>query len=307
MKRLCKTNLISIIIILVLSSIACGNNNDAPRHVFQIYYINNDETGVLEREYLTDSEDTEAIVHELIAMLGTLSEKLEYKTPLGNRFKLLDYSLSGGQITLDFNVQYSEQSVITEILVRAAIVRTLTQVDGVDNVVMTIRGEPLTDGTGAIVGSMNGDMFIDNVGNEFNAYERTNLRLYFADESGERLKAVNRADMVYSSNVAIEKLIVESVIAGPLSDEGVRATVNAGTRVLSVTTTDGTCYVNLDEHFAQQVQGISAGAVVYSLVNSLVEIPNVNRVRIYLNGESGVIFESINLATVFERDLDIVN
>jgi len=65
--------------------------------------------------------------------------------------------------------------------------------------------------------------------------------------------------------------------------------------------------VNLDEHFAQQVQGISAGAVVYSLVNSLVEIPNVNRVRIYLNGESGVIFESINLATVFERDLDIVN
>lgn len=296
--------LLSLLLLVALP--ACGSNKQEYAHKFLLYYVNNDETGILPREYQTDSQTIEAQVAELLTMLKTIPEKLEYKSPLAGNFELLEYQLLDGQITLNFNDYYNDQPIITEILVRASIVRTLTQVEGIDNVVMTIRGEPLIDRTGNIVGSMNADLFIDNVGNELNAYEKTNLRLYFADENNEGLKIVNRGDVIYHSNIAIERLVVEHLIEGPQEMEAVLATLNPGTRILGITTTDGTCYVNLDENFIQQPQGISAELVIYSIVNSLIELPTVNRVRILLHGEA-VVFETVNLATVFERNLDIVS
>ncbi|MCL2051293.1 MAG: GerMN domain-containing protein [Lachnospiraceae bacterium] len=297
-----------IMCLLVLFAVpACSGNNDGHANSFFIYYINNEETGILAREYRTESDDIAMQVAELIFLLGTISEKLEYKSPLAGAFLLLDYEIANGRITLDFNDHYNNQPIITEILVRASIVRTLSQVNGIDNIIMTIRGEPLIDGTGNIVGPMNADMFIANVGNELNAYARTNLRLYFADENGESLKAVNRNDVVYHSNTAIEKLVMETLIGGPEETENYWATINPATRLLGVTTTDGTCYVNLDENFLQQLPGINGEMVIFSITNSLVELPNINRVRISINGETMVIFETMNLATVFERNLDIVD
>ncbi|MCL2719652.1 MAG: GerMN domain-containing protein [Lachnospiraceae bacterium] len=295
----------SLVILLALSG--CTGNSDKYTHSFLVYFINNEETGFLTREYRTNSDDIGTQIEELIILLGTISERLEYKSPLIGGFDLLDYNITNGKITMNFSDHYNDQPIITEILVRAAIVRTLTQVAGIDNIVMTIRGEPLIDGTGNIVGSMSEDMFIDNVGNELNAYARTNLRLYFADVYDESLKIVNRNDVIYHSNTAIERLVVESLIEGPEETENVRAAINPDTRLLGVTTTDGTCYVNLDEHFIQQLPGINPEMVIFSLANSLIELPNINRVRISINGEAMIIFETMNLATVFERNLDIVN
>ena len=294
----------SLLVMFILP--ACGKNRETYAHNFLVYYVNNEETGIISREYRTNSSDIETQIDELISLLGTIPERLEYKTPLSGAFRLLDYSISDGKITLNFNDHYYDLPFIKEILVRAALVRTLNQVAGIDNIVMTIRGEPLIDGTGNIVGPMNEDMFIDNVGSELNAYARTNLRLYFADEVEDILLIVARNDVIYHSNTAVERLVVETLIAGPYEGEVVRATVNPLTRVLGVTTIDGTCYVNLDEFFTQLLPGVSADMVIYSITNSLIELPNVNRVRISLNGEAAMVFESVNLATVFERNLDIV-
>ena len=285
---------------------ACARGKETYARSFLVYFVNNEETGIVTREYRTDSEDIEVQVGELITLLGTIHERLEYKSPLAGAFTLLDYVVSDGKITLDFNDHYTNQPVITEILVRTALVRTLNQVEGIDNIVMTIRGEPLIDATGNIVGPMNEDMFIDNVGSELNAYARTNLRLYFAAPESDELVIVNRTDVIYHSNTAIERLIVETLIAGPYETEMARATVNPHARVLGVTTIDGTCYVNLDDQFAQPQPGINADMIIFSITNSLIELPNVNRVRISINGEAATVFENVNLATVFERNLDIV-
>ncbi|MDR0221625.1 MAG: GerMN domain-containing protein [Lachnospiraceae bacterium] len=302
-----------LLIICILSAIllaACAEG-ESYAHTFLVYHIKNDETGITSREYRTDSEGTEALVAELMEELYRVSEKLEYKSPLVGEFTLLDYSLAEGQITINFNDAYKDLPTITEILTRAAIVRTLTQVEGVRSVAITVRGEALLDRTGNVVGVMSGETFIDNVGTELNAYEKTNLRLYFASADAEGraggLTSVYRSGVVYNSNVAPEKLVVESVINGPWEEEEVQATLNPATRILAVTVTDGTCYVNLDEQFALPLPGISGELAVYSLVNSLIELPNVNHVRISINGQSPLAFETVNLNTVFERNLDIIH
>lgn len=301
-----KWGIVIISMMVLFSWSACGKGKEEYAHQMFVYYINNEETGILTREYQTNIDDAKGQIDELLRLLKEIPEKLEYKSPLAGAFALLGYDIAGGTITLDFDSHYTAQPIVTEILVRAALVRTLNQVEGIDHIVMTIRGEPFHDGTGNIVGSMNAEMFIDNIGNELNSYARTNLRLYFADAEDDSLKVVSRNDVIYHSSVAIEKLIVETLLEGPGEAESVRATMNPATRLLGVTTTDGTCYVNLDESFIQLPYDINAEMMIYSLTNSLIELPNVNRVRIAINGETPIIFETINLATFFERNLDIV-
>ena len=48
--------------------------------------------------------------------------------------------------------------------------------------------------------------------------------------------------------------------------------------------------------------------MIYSIVNSLAELPNVNKVQLSVNGDTSITHrESFSLGTVYERNLDYVN
>ena len=97
--------------------------------------------------------------------------------------------------------------------------------------------------------------------------------------------------------------MVEELIAGPSGRiEGLYPSINPGTKVVSVMTKDGICYVNLDETFLAVVNNVSTDVSVYAIVNSLVELSSVNKVQILINGEVPSSFS----ASTFERNLDIV-
>ena len=299
-----KTVFLSLCVLLLLTGCS-SKDKQIEGNTYQIYYVNKEQTKVSCNEYVTATEDAVVVLEELLTQLGEVPEKLEYTPPLAGKFSLLSYSVENGTVTLSFDDYYKEQSAIEEVLTRAAIVRTLTQIDGIDYVTMQVRKEPITDSLGNVVGAMSADMFIDNAGNEINAYEQVKLRLYFANESGDKLIETNRKG-VYSSNISMEKLIVEQLIKGP-NGEGIYPTLNPETKVISVTVKDGTCYVNLDENFLKQTTGVNAEVTIYSITNSLVELSNVNKVQISINGETNYMFcESISLAKSFERNLDIV-
>ena len=90
-------------------------------------------------------------------------------------------------------------------------------------------------------------------------------------------------------------------------DEAGYPTVNPAVTILGVTTRDRVCYVNLSEEFLTPVYNVTSQAALYSIVNSLVELPGINKVQISIDGDTNVTFrDSVSLTTVFERDLDIV-
>lgn len=301
-----KIKSICLCICVLLFLVGCSaKEQKVEGDTYQIYYVNKEQTKVISSDYVTATKETEVVLEELLQQLGQVPEKLEYNAPLAGKFSLVSYSVDNGTVTLSFDEHYKEQNAIEEVLTRAAIVRTLTQIDGIDYVTMQVRGEPLTDNLGNVVGAMSADMFIDNAGNEINAYEQVKMRLYFANETGDKLIETTRKG-VYSSNISMEKLIVEQLIKGP-NAEGIYPTINPDTKVISVTVKDGTCYVNLDESFLKQTTGVSAEVTIYSITNSLVELSNVNKVQISVNGETNYMFcESISLTKSFERNLDLV-
>lgn len=301
-----------LICLTLLTASACGKREAKNGTVYKIFYVNDSNTGVLSYDYETESTDTDRVLEELLEQMETMPERLEYHPPLAGGFHLEAYMLSDGQLFLNFSEEYKNQEIITEILVRAAIVRTLMQVKDVQYVSFSVGGQPLTDASGNVVGVMNKDTFIDNAGNEINTYEKAKLRLYLANESGDGLTEVTRT-RVYNSNISVERLIVEEIIAGPsendtgIGNSAAYPVINPATKIISVNIRDGICYVNLDNSFLNQIYNVTPEVTVYALTNSLVELSNVNKVQISVNGETNINYrESIGLSTMFERNLDLV-
>ncbi|MDE6926069.1 MAG: GerMN domain-containing protein, partial [Acetatifactor sp.] len=135
--------------------------------------------------------------------------------------------------------------------------------------------------------------------------ELARVKLFFASDDGTQLIAAYR-EKHYSSNTPIERFIVEELIAGPSGQvDGLNPTINPNTKIINVTTKDGICYVNLDENFLTVPENVSMEAAVYSMVNSLVELSNINKVQILVNGEVPTT-SSIFQSSTFERNLDLV-
>lgn len=296
-------------IVSLLFTAACGKEERTDEGItYRVYVLNKDETKIISNDYVTESTDTGALIQEMLQQLGKTPDKLEYKAPLTGNIRLLDYSMGEGQLLLNFDEHYKELPVTTEVLTRAAIVRTLTQIKGVDYVSFQIKSEPLTDSTGNVIGIMAADMFIDNAGSEINSLERVEMRLYFANKDGDRLVETNRK-LVYNTNISMEKLVVEQLVGGPSEQVEGKAfpTINPATKINSVTVKDGICYVNFSSEFLTQIYNVTSDVTIYSIANSLVELPNINKVQISVNGDTSLMYrDNMSLAAPFERNLDLV-
>lgn len=293
--------------VLMICLAGCGKQQNQGTSV-EISYLNKSETKIVTEEHYLEGATTKEMIVEVLTLLCSVPENKELKATLSGGINIINYSLEGEQVTVSLGEKYKELSRTTEVLTRAALVRSLTEIPGVTYVMITVGGEPLTDLAGNAIGIMTADMFVDNEGEQMNSYEKVTIRLYFANESGDGLIPINR-ELVHNidvSNISMEKLIVEQLIAGPANDESY-PTINPQTKLLGVTVKDGICYVNLDSSFLTPVNNVTSDVTIYSIANSLVELSNVNKVQISIDGKKDIKFrDKYNLTTIFERNLQLV-
>ena len=193
--------------------------------------------------------------------------------------------------------------LISPFEVRAALAKTLTQIDGIDYISIRCGDQPLFNALGENVGLISSSNFINSISN-VNSFEKATLTLYFSDDAGTKLVAETR-DIFYDMNTSKEKLIVDELMKGPKT-AGLKATIPGDTKVISVTVNEGICYVNFDEGFLNALPDVLDSITIYSIVDSLSELPNITRVQILVNGKSDKNYNSISLGTSVERNLDYV-
>lgn len=270
-----------------------------------VYYLQKDGAAIVPVSYQINSDASEAKVEELLAKLGEVPESVDLRSTIPESVKLLDYTLGRKQLYLDFSSEYLNMDKATEVLVRAAIVKTMVQVDEVSFIGIRVAGEPLKDSKGNNIGLMNENTFLDNMSSGENATKIVNLNLYYANKSGDKLK--NESCVIeYNANVAVEKVVVEQLITGP-TEKGYYPTIPKDTKVVSVTTKDGVCYVNLDTGFTAQGYDVLGTVTIYSIVNSLTELQGITGVQILVNGETSINYkDNISLETTFQKNQEIV-
>lgn len=274
------------------------------RGQYYIYYLNSSMTRLVSRVYEAQETEGGALVEELMGQFLTVPEDLDCQPALSERVTYQGSRQEDQVLYLYFDLNYSSMSAAQEVLCRAALTCMMTQIEGVDYVSIYCGDQPLMDRQGNPVGAMAASDFIMNTSN-VNAYEKAELTLYFADETGSFL-VPERREVVHSINTSTAQLIVEQLIAGP-SQEGNFATLPSDCKILSLSVTDNVCYINFDGAFLNTTLPVSEYIPIYSIVNSLCETGNVTRVQIMVNGSQDVMFRNVvSLNTTFERNQEYI-
>lgn len=301
--------LFGLMLVLAVLPTGCSSEEKQGTAV-DISYLNKKETKLVTETHYLESIDTKDMIVEVLKLLCAVPDNKELKATLTSGINIITYSYDGEQVIVSLGEKYKELSRTTEVLTRAALVRSLTNIPGVNYVMITVNGEALTDLSGNAIGIMMADMFVDNAGTQVEAVEsRVNLRLYFANETGDGLIAVNRELMHNAdvSNVSMEKLVVEQLISGPANGETF-PTISPDTKLVNITVKDGVCYLTFNSAMLTAVNNVTTDVTIFSIVNSLVELSNINKVQISIEGnKDGKFRDKYEASTVFERNLSLVN
>lgn len=269
---------------------------------YNIYYLDSGSMKLAAEPYEAAATEMEGLIRELLGQLDVVPETSDYQTAMVAQVK--SFVKENQVLYLYFGRDYAAAKADREILCRAALVRTLTQIEGIDYISIYCEDQPLMDSRGTPVGMMAASDFLDGI-SDVNAYERVELKLYFADGTGNKLAAEER-ELMHNVNTSMERLVVEALISGP-ETYGCYTTLPPDVKLLNVSVSDNTCYLNFDSGFLKNVSGVGEYIPIYSIVDSLTELTNVKKVQIVVNGSSDVLYrDRISLAEPFERNADYI-
>ncbi|MCX4270030.1 MAG: GerMN domain-containing protein [Lachnospiraceae bacterium] len=297
--------------LICLVCTGCGGESEktaSSQQGYRMYYIRS-QSKLVSENFSTELTVTEDLIAEFLGALSQDSpNSVDNKRVLAENIQIIktNYDAEKRQLALYFDSGYMEwKNQIAEILSRAAIVRTLTQIDGVDYLIFYVNDQPLMDSSGKIVGTMRASDFIEDLGGDVNDYEKTTLTLYFSNSKGDKLIEEQR-EVVYTTSTSMSRLVIEQLVAGPKT-EGLSPVLPSDTKILNISTQEGVCYVNLDSGFMTSAVATIEVLPIYAIVNSLSELTSISKVQIAINGETNRKYrEVVALDVLFERNLDLV-
>ncbi len=314
MKNLLNKALVFLLLCtMAFGMVSCTNSKkSSDKDAFYLYYTDSDKTKLEPIEYKVKSDDLESQVNEVLDAMNETSDKLNIVTAKPESVEINNVTIEDDTVVCDFGLAYNEMSKVEEILCRSAVVLTLTQIDGIKYVSFTVQDTPLMEptDTSVEVGVMKADDFVDisTSENNINQMSKYEMKIYFLKQDGSELKSVNYSK-VNNQKASVEKMIIQKLIDGPDDTSKYKRTLPKDTKLISVLTKDGTCYVNFAKGFeVAEVDGCTPEQELYSLVNSLCELEYVSSVQISVDGKTDVkLRDKISLKYSFQRDLDYIS
>lgn len=271
----------------------------------QIYYLNTEGTALTTEEYDWKSSEISKQIEEVLENMRKPEDIVECTSAIPADVIVTDYRLEENRLDLYFSQEYELLDKPSEVLLRAAVVESLTEIEDVYLIRFYVNGEPLKDSHGEAIGYMRKDDFAQNTGAALNSYQQAEVYLYYASPGGNGLVR-KKISLRYNSYMTIEKAIVEQLIKGSDSG-GTFAAIPAETKLLGVSIKDDICYVNLNEGFLAENPSVNPKLRVHSLVNSVIEGGNCRQVQILINGNPSVALnDSLTFEKPFKKDMKMV-
>ena len=297
-------------VILVFGMTGCGEKTDKQLMSYQVFYINSDGSGLTGKTYqLKDAkQDLVSVIKELIIRLQTPQDE-SLKSPIDEGIQVVDYQIKENQLSVYFSAGYNNKSGLDEILSRAAIVKTLCQIQEIEYVEFYVEDQPLML-SGNAVGLMSQESFVDELNPQDQKQSKETV-LYFANKQGNRLKKIT-TDITYNAVEPIARLLVGQLIAGVSSIQNIDETklqsaVPSKTTLNNLTIRDNICYLDLSKDFEQQDPNVSSEVIVYSIVDTLCELPEVTKVQFSVDGEQKEKYGDLEgFNKPLERNLDLL-
>ncbi|MDO4976393.1 MAG: GerMN domain-containing protein [Eubacteriales bacterium] len=266
-----------------------------------LYYMNLETGSLLNvKKDMEFSPNLTIAVRQVIEELGKkdTSKKKKYKAVFNKQFSVETVSEpEEGIIVIDFGVGYSQMSNREEILFRAAVVKSLVQLDGIDRILFTVEDEPLTDDEGVAIGIMDDDTFVlDNDKKEVYDSLQT-VTLYYSNLEGNGLVEVEK-DLHAKDNESMESAVINALRENGV--EGSKSPISENLVINRISVFQNTCYLDLSSDIITGINGVDDEIKIYSIVNSLISLERVSQVQFSVDGE---ILSNINEVSGLDRPL----
>lgn len=224
----------------------------------------------------------EASVPDLLAALLDGPEAgggLVSAIPAGTR--LLDWRVEDGIAHVDLSQPYGDLVGVDLTVADYSIALTLTQLEGVDGVRITVNGSDPEGGGGRVLYAE--DVVFSGVEEE---PVELSAALYFRRSGTQELGYELRVFQLTEEDDPT-LAVLEALLEGP-QDEGLAAILPEGLEVRSVRVENGVCYADLSAVLLESVPDSreEQELVVYSIVNTLCSLDTMDGVELQVEGEA---------------------
>jgi len=288
---------ISIIVLLlgVVVFFFARPNSDKNERKVNLYFIDKSGYALTPVETEVSAKTNEELYKKVAEALIDGPEKKKYGPIMGSDVKLNNIEFFYGDLTLDFSEEYPED----DYLCTYAIIKTFSKLPGISRIQVTEDGKGIMGSDGAALGFISGEEISTEAGGD----TTTGIRLYFANEAKDRLVMEYRKIKIVDTK-PVEHYIVQELINGPTIDGYVRL-LSADTKIISVETREGVCYVNLKKGFVENNVSSDKGKIIIdSVVKSLTELDNIDTVQFLEEGIKTDIYLEPNSVNQIETEVD---
>lgn len=135
MKKIYKILLLIAVCIIAVS----GCKKEDKVSDTRIYYTDSEGVSLVEKGTRIKGKTKKAQINYVLGKVQKNTDNINYRSAFVKGVKIKNWSLHSKNLTVDFNRAYQKLSVTEEIVLRASVVQSLGQIDGVDTVLFTNR------------------------------------------------------------------------------------------------------------------------------------------------------------------------
>lgn len=307
MKKILKRIVMAMVIISLLALVwGCRSDGASKKKVkendtagdFYIYYINDDWKDISRKK--TDIDQMASDENKVDLAMNALlegSDTADLSAPVPNGMVYQRYIYDGfGTVNLIFNADMENVDTYSVVLSKMAFVKTLSQIDSVHKIVYEVVDS--ANEKNIITEELTTDSFAD-MDNIMDSEKE--IRIYMPDTSGESL--IEKSLILdYSAKESLPEQVMQGLCN---AYDGTTTPFNERTVVKSINLDNGLCTVTFNDEFVKGKDGIDDNVIVYSIVDSLLELSDIHKVQL-ISDNTGNRLNAIDLERQFTGDYSYV-
>ncbi len=289
--------IVLFILLGVLAFVFAGKGSNKKKTEVNLYFLDKNSYVITPVETDIEADSKDELYRNVANGLINGPESTKYLPIMGKDVKVNRIQYENGNIVIDFSGEYPKDNYMCTY----AVIKSFSRLQEVVAVKITVNGEDILGTDGVALGYVSGE----DINTESAEDTATGIRLYFKNIAKDELSMEYRKINIVDTQPT-EQYVVTELIKGP-KIKGNERILASDTKVVSVETTDGICYVNFKKGFAEKNIMPPGGTdlLVESVVKSLTTLKNVDGVQFLVDGKKIERLGETDISGIFEKEKPI--
>ena len=291
-----------VLIIVVVTAVLISRDMKMGSASCELYFLNEAGTSIAAEEREIRYKDVDMLAQNLVVQLLKGPENSRHRRLIDKKTSMLNLVNEGeGRFVVDFSSEFLSGDNTRNMQAAYSVVKSMCSIDGVRSVKVLVEGSAIAADGGGTIGYLRSQDI--NISADSSVNDKREATLYFAKKDSDKLCRTTRVVKI-ADQKPLAHYIINELIKG--ADDGYEDVMSKRTKLISVDTEGGICFVNFGEEFLKKNGRNGAEKTVYAIVNSLTELENVDRVQFLVEGRRVERLGEVDISGTIERNEGII-